>query len=82
MAGLEIVEVPSNARGNVDLAKLMAALDERVAGLMLTSNTLGLFEESLLEVTRLLYTRPGVWCAVTALISTLSSVSANQGSWE
>ncbi|HVO40066.1 MAG TPA: aminomethyl-transferring glycine dehydrogenase subunit GcvPB [Spirochaetia bacterium] len=61
MAGLEAVEIPSDARGNVDLAKLTACLDERVAGLMLTNpNTLGLFEESLQEVTRLVHQAGGL----------------------
>ncbi|MGC9332637.1 MAG: aminomethyl-transferring glycine dehydrogenase subunit GcvPB, partial [Anaerolineae bacterium] len=48
MAGLEVVEVPSDARGNVDLGALEAVCDETVCGLMLTNpNTLGLFEEQL-----------------------------------
>jgi glycine dehydrogenase subunit 2 len=61
MAGLEVVEIPSDARGNVDLARLSASLDDRVAGLMLTNpNTLGLFEENLLEVTRLVHQAGGL----------------------
>ncbi len=61
MSGLEVVELPSDSRGNVDLAKLKAALDERTAGLMLTNpNTLGLFDENLLEVTRLVHEAGGL----------------------
>ena len=61
MAGLEVVEIPSDARGNVDLARLKGELDGRVAGLMLTNpNTLGLFEEHLLEVTRLVHAAGGL----------------------
>jgi glycine cleavage system P protein (glycine dehydrogenase) subunit 2 len=61
MAGLEAVEIPSDARGNIDIAKLKANLDDRVAGLMLTNpNTLGLFEENLLEVTRLVHDAGGL----------------------
>jgi glycine dehydrogenase subunit 2 len=61
MAGMEAVEIPSDARGNVDLAQLKAHLDDRVAGLMLTNpNTLGLFEENLLEVTRLVHEAGGL----------------------
>jgi glycine dehydrogenase subunit 2 len=56
MSGLEVVEIPSDARGNVDLDALRAECDERVAGLMLTNpNTLGLFEENVLEVTKLIH---------------------------
>jgi len=51
MAGLEVIELPSDARGNVDLAALKAACDDTVVGLMITNpNTLGLFEEHLEEV--------------------------------
>ena len=61
MAGLEVVEIPSDARGNIDLLQLRASLDGRVAGLMLTNpNTLGLFEENLLEVTRLVHDAGGL----------------------
>ncbi len=56
MAGLEVVEVPSDARGNVDLEALRAVCDERVCGLMLTNpNTLGLFEEQLPAVLDLIH---------------------------
>jgi len=51
MVGLQVVELPSDKRGNVDLDALRAACDETVAGLMLTNpNTLGLFEEHVQEV--------------------------------
>jgi glycine dehydrogenase subunit 2 len=61
MAGLEAVQIPSDARGNVDLARLRENLDDRVAGLMLTNpNTLGLFDEHLLEVTRLVHEAGGI----------------------
>jgi glycine dehydrogenase subunit 2 len=51
MAGMEAVEVPSDKHGNVDLAALRSVCDGTVAGLMLTNpNTLGLFEENILEV--------------------------------
>ena len=56
MSGLQVVEIPSDARGNVDLDALRAACDETVCGLMLTNpNTLGLFEEHLLAVTELIH---------------------------
>ncbi len=51
MAGLNVLEVPSDRRGNIDLEALRSACDERVVGLMLTNpNTLGLFEERIEEV--------------------------------
>ncbi|HEV3280922.1 MAG TPA: aminomethyl-transferring glycine dehydrogenase subunit GcvPB [Acidimicrobiales bacterium] len=51
LAGYEVVTVPSDQRGCVDMAALEAALDEDVAGIMLTNpNTLGLFEEDIAAI--------------------------------
>jgi glycine dehydrogenase subunit 2 len=51
LGGYETVTVPSDGRGCVDLAALRAVLDEDVAGIMLTNpNTLGLFEEQIVEI--------------------------------
>jgi glycine dehydrogenase subunit 2 len=51
MGGFSVVQVPSDERGNVDIGALKKACDESVVGLMLTNpNTLGLFEEHVLEV--------------------------------
>jgi glycine dehydrogenase subunit 2 len=52
MCGYEAVTVPSDARGNVDLAALRGLLGPDVAALMITvPSTLGLFDEHMLEVT-------------------------------
>jgi glycine dehydrogenase subunit 2 len=51
MSGYTVVELPSDERGNVDLEALKQECDDTVVGLMLTNpNTLGLFEEHVLEV--------------------------------
>ncbi len=51
MSGYRVVEIPSDARGNVDLTALQAECDDTLAGLMLTNpNTLGLFEEHVEQV--------------------------------
>ncbi len=56
MAGLKVIEIPSDARGNVDLDALRKHCNERVVGLMLTNpNTLGLFDEHLVEVIELVH---------------------------
>jgi glycine dehydrogenase subunit 2 len=53
MVGLEVVELPSDERGDVDLAALQAACDDTVVGLMITMpNTLGLFEEHIEAVVK------------------------------
>jgi len=61
MAGMTVVQLPSDARGNVDLEALKAQCDETLAGLMLTNpNTLGLFDEHVLEVTRMVHEAGGL----------------------
>jgi glycine dehydrogenase subunit 2 len=48
MAGYKVEQVPTNARGCIDLAALRAKMTGEVAGLMLTNpNTLGIFEEEI-----------------------------------
>mgnify|MGYP001587722334 CR=1 FL=1 len=54
MSGLEVVELPSDPRGNIDLEALRTACGPDVVGLMITNpNTLGLFEEHIEEVVKL-----------------------------
>jgi glycine dehydrogenase subunit 2 len=61
MSGLEVVQLPSDDRGNVDLQALKQHCDENLAGLMLTNpNTLGLFDENVLEVIRLVHEAGGL----------------------
>jgi len=51
LGGYEVVTVPSDERGCVDMAALAGVLDEDVAGIMLTNpNTLGLFEEDIAAI--------------------------------
>ena len=61
MSGFKVVALPSDDRGNVDLDALKAECDETLAGLMLTNpNTLGLFDENVLEVIRLVHEAGGL----------------------
>ncbi len=61
MSGFEVVPVPSDPRGNVDLETLRSVCDETVAGLMLTNpNTLGLFDENVLEVIKIVHEAGGL----------------------
>ncbi|HVB93251.1 MAG TPA: aminomethyl-transferring glycine dehydrogenase subunit GcvPB [Acidimicrobiales bacterium] len=51
LGGYEVVTVPSDARGCVDMGARASVLDEDVAGIMLTNpNTLGLFEEDIAAI--------------------------------
>jgi glycine dehydrogenase subunit 2 len=64
MAGLDVIELPSDARGNVDLAALRAVIAEHgptIVGLMITNpNTLGLFEEHIEEVVQAVHACGGL----------------------
>ena len=61
MSGLRVVEVKSDSRGNVDLEALKQECDDTLAGLMLTNpNTLGLFDEHVEEVIRLVHAAGGL----------------------
>lgn len=61
MAGFQVVEIGSNARGLVDVEQLKAALGPDVAGIMLTNpNTLGLFEEEIGEIQSLVHKAGGL----------------------
>jgi glycine dehydrogenase subunit 2 len=64
MVGCSVTPIPTDARGNLDLEILRREMDETVAAIMLTNpNTLGLFEEHILDVTELVHERGGmVYC--------------------
>jgi len=56
MAGYTTTQIPSDAKGNVNLEELKAQCDDTVAGLMLTNpNTLGLFDQHVEEIARLVH---------------------------
>jgi len=56
MCGFDIVEVKSNEKGQVDIGALKQLLDNTVAAIMMTNpNTLGLFEEQVLEISKLMH---------------------------
>ena len=51
MCGYRVVQIPSNERGGMSLDALKKAVGPKTAGLMLTNpNTLGLFEEEIVEI--------------------------------
>jgi glycine dehydrogenase subunit 2 len=60
VAGLEIVTVKSNEKGLIDLEDLTRVAGEDTAALMLTNpNTLGLFEENIVEVAEIVHAAGG-----------------------
>ena len=61
MCGYQVVNIPSAPNGCVDLEALKAVLGEDTAGLMLTNpNTVGIFDENILEITKLVHDAGGL----------------------
>lgn len=61
MAGMKVVPVKSNHRGMVDVNDIRAKAGPDTAALMLTNpNTLGLFEEDILEITGAVHSAGGL----------------------
>src|SRR5918996_3829312 len=57
MCKFETITIPSDSRGNMDIYKFKEVLEDDVALVMLTNpNTLGLFEENILEISDLAHT--------------------------
>ncbi len=56
MCGFEIISVKSNEKGQVDISALKEVLNKDVAAIMMTNpNTLGIFEENVLEISKLMH---------------------------
>jgi glycine dehydrogenase subunit 2 len=61
LAGFEVVEIRSDSRGLISLESVKDHLDESLAGIMLTNpNTLGLFEEDILEISEAVHQSGGL----------------------
>ena len=61
MCGYQVVNIPSAPDGCVDLEALKSVLGPDTAGLMLTNpNTVGIFDENILEITRLVHEAGGL----------------------
>ncbi|MEI8378264.1 MAG: aminomethyl-transferring glycine dehydrogenase subunit GcvPB [bacterium] len=56
MCGFEIVEIKSNEKGQVSVEALKEVLNDDIAAIMMTNpNTLGLFEENIIEISELMH---------------------------
>jgi glycine dehydrogenase subunit 2 len=61
MAGFNVLVVPSNGEGMVDLEALRRVAGPRTAGLMITNpNTLGIFEKNVLEIAKIVHEAGGL----------------------
>ena len=56
ISGFDIIEIKSNEKGQVDIDALKAVLDKDVAAIMMTNpNTLGIFEEQVEEISKIMH---------------------------
>lgn len=61
MAGCEIIEIPSDEKGMVDIQELRKKVNDEVVGLMLTNpNTVGIFDTQIEEITRIIHDAGGL----------------------
>ena len=61
MAGYEVIAIPSNAQGQIDVDILAEKMSDDVACLMLTNpNTLGIFEEEIEKITHIVHSEGGL----------------------
>jgi len=61
LVGYKMVEIRSNEKGMVDIEDLKAHIDDEVAGFMLTNpNTLGIFENQIEEISKLIHSVDGL----------------------
>jgi glycine dehydrogenase subunit 2 len=61
MAGYDVIQIPCDERGLVDLEALKAAVDDNTSALMLTNpSTLGLFEEEITAIAKAVHEAGGL----------------------
>jgi glycine dehydrogenase subunit 2 len=76
MCGYSVGNIPSNGKGMVDLAALEAAVDEDTAALMLTNpNTLGVFEEQIMDIARVLHAKGAMLYMDGANLNALAGIA-------
>ena len=76
LCGFDVVQIPSDDRGLISPQRVSDLMDEDVAALMLTNpNTLGLFEEDIQEVCRIVHERGGLVYCDGANLNALAGVA-------
>lgn len=60
-AGFDVIQIKSGSSGGVDIDALKAVMSDEIAGLMLTNpNTLGLFDQNILEIADIVHNAGGL----------------------
>jgi glycine dehydrogenase subunit 2 len=76
MAGYEVINVASNDRGMLDAEALARMVDDDVAAIMITNpNTLGVFEDHITEVARILHAKGALVYMDGANMNALAGIS-------
>jgi glycine dehydrogenase subunit 2 len=76
IAGYAVENIPSNAKGLLDLETLARVVDADVAGLMVTNpNTLGVFEENIVQAAEILHSKGSLLYMDGANMNALVGVS-------
>jgi glycine dehydrogenase subunit 2 len=76
MAGYAVQNIPSNDRGMVDIAELARVVNEDVAAMMVTNpNTLGVFEQNIVEVAHILHAKGALLYMDGANMNALAGLS-------
>jgi len=72
MCGFDIITVPSNNKGDLDLNRLESMMDDQVAALTLTMpTTLGLFDPQIIKISQIIHERGGLLCGDGANLNSL-----------
>ncbi len=76
MGGFEVMEIRSDSQGFIDLDALRSAMNEDVAGMMLTNpNTLGLFDSNVSEICNIVHDKDGVMYLDGANLNALCGIN-------
>jgi glycine dehydrogenase subunit 2 len=76
MAGYTVENIASNERGMVDTTELARVVDEDVAAMMVTNpNTLGVFEQNIVEVAHILHAKGALLYMDGANMNALAGIS-------
>jgi glycine dehydrogenase subunit 2 len=77
MGGYDVVQIRSTRQGLIDLDDLRSAMNERVAGMMLTNpNTLGLFETNVSEICGIVHEKGGLMYLDGANLNALCGIDS------
>ena len=76
IAGYQVENIPSDAHGQIDVAKLRERVTDEVAALMVTNpSTLGIFEERIPEIAEILHSRGALLYMDGANMNALAGVA-------